>query len=225
FLHVNWPHFILNMVSLYGFGIFLIEVLGPVYFILTYLLSLIGGSLLSLLVHRQHGDYSAAGASGAISGIVLAVIAIFPQMEIQLFFAPFGIPGWVYALFYIGISIYGIRAARGNIGHDAHLGGALTGIIVACIFYPEALTTNYLTIALITLPIIVFIFLLLKNANLLVLPRKSQAKVIYMDIDDKYNEERANRQKELDRLLDKIGQYGIDSLSEKEKQKLKELSK
>lgn len=47
----------------------------------------------------------------------------------------------------------------------------------------------------------------------------------YYNIDHKFNEEKMNKQKELDKLLDKISRKGIDSLSSKEKQKLEEFSK
>src|SRR5688500_5484668 len=61
FLHVSWPHLIFNMISLYAFS----GTLGPVQFLLIYFVSLVGGNLLSIFIHRNHNDYSSAGASGA----------------------------------------------------------------------------------------------------------------------------------------------------------------
>lgn len=44
-------------------------------------------------------------------------------------------------------------------------------------------------------------------------------------IDDKYNSEKADREKEIDQLLSKMGKNGIDDLSEKDRKRLDELSK
>lgn len=225
FLHVSWPHFIFNMLSLYCFSFYLMAGCGIATFLIIYFISHLGGDLLTLFIHRHHGDYSSVGASAAISGLIFASIALFPGMEVTIFYATLGIPGWIYGLFYVGISIYGIKSNRGNLAHGAHLGGALTGALGICLFYPRILTENYITLLLITVPALVFIFMLLKNENLLLINKSSGNKILYMDIDDKYNEERANKQKEIDRLLDKISAHGINSLSEKEKQKLKDYSK
>lgn len=225
FLHVNWLHLILNMFSLYAFSSMLELHLGGINFLIVYLSSLLGGNLLALFIHRRHGDYSAVGASGAVCGVIFASIALFPGMDIHLF-GLFSLPGWIYGLLYIGISIYAIHSKRDNIGHEAHLGGALIGLIVAVALEPTAFANNYITILIIVVPVIVFIFVIVLRPQTLMIDNyyfKSHS--TYFDIDDKYNEERANKQHELDRLLDKIGKTGIGSLSKKERQRLDELSR
>src|SRR5437764_2427325 len=130
FLHVNWMHLIFNMLALYFFSGSLELYLGAVKFLLIYFLSLIGGDLLSLFIHRNDPDYDSVGASAGVNGIIFAAIALFPGMSLGLLFIPISIPGWLFGLVYVLYSIYGIRSRRNNIGHDAHLGGALVGLIV-----------------------------------------------------------------------------------------------
>src|ERR1700754_1606836 len=77
FLHVSWSHLIFNMISLYFFS-GVESYLGSGRFLIIYFSSLVGGELLSLLVHKNHGEYSSVGASGAICGIIFAAIAILP---------------------------------------------------------------------------------------------------------------------------------------------------
>src|SRR5215216_4521890 len=144
FLHVSWLHLIFNMLSLFVFSGLIEFYLGEMKFLVIYFVSLIGADLFSLFVHRNHGDYSSVGASGAISGIVFASIALFPGMSIGLFII--SMPAWLYGIVYIAFSIYGIRSNKNNIGHEAHLGGAIIGMLVVLIMEPAAFLENYLTI-------------------------------------------------------------------------------
>lgn len=165
FLHVSWQHLLFNMFSLYMFSDSVELVLGSGKFLLIYFTSLVGGNLLSLLVHKNHSDYSAVGASGAVSGIIFAAIALQPSIGIGMFFI--FIPGWIYGILFVGISIYGIKSQKDNIGHDAHLGGALIGMLAAIALEPEALRYNYIVISLITIPAMVFIYLIITKPHLL----------------------------------------------------------
>jgi membrane associated rhomboid family serine protease len=226
FLHVSWSHLIFNMISLYAFAGLLEAQLGGLYFAIIYFASLIGGDLLALLVHKNHGDYSAVGASGAVCGIIFASIALFPGFGIGFFGLPFSIPGWLYGILFVIYSIYGIKSNKSNIGHEAHLGGALIGMLVALIIYPTAVTENYFPVFLILIPTIAFIYLIVTKPQILFIDNlffKTHRK--YYNIDEKYNEQKLNKQKELDRLLDKISKKGMSSLTAKEKQQLEEYSK
>jgi membrane associated rhomboid family serine protease len=226
FLHVSWIHLILNMVSLYLFSGFVESYLGGGRFLIIYFASLIGGDLLSLFIHRNHGDYSAVGASGAVCGIIFASIAISPGMSVSMFGLPISLPAWLYGLAYILYSIYGIRSGKDNIGHDAHLGGALIGMAVALLMQPDALADNYITILLIAVPAIAFIcFIILKPHYLMVDNFFFKNQKDHYSPDHKYNEERYDRQKEVDRILEKIHRSGIKSLTQKEKDTLNEHSK
>lgn len=226
FLHIGWMHLIFNMVSLYAFSGATEAYLGGFKFAIVYFASLLGGDLLSLFVHRNHGDYSSVGASGAVCGIIFASLALFPGMGVRFFFLPIFIPGWLYGLLYVLYSIYGVHSKKDNIGHEAHLGGALIGMLTALLMQPEAFARNYTTILLIALPAIIFIWIIIKRPQALLVDNqfyKSHQK--YYTIDHKYNETRTNRQKEVDRILDKINKKGMGSLSKEEEQLLKEYSR
>jgi membrane associated rhomboid family serine protease len=144
FLHVDWTHIIFNMISLFAFSELLEIHIGPIYFLIIYFGSLIAGDLLALFIHKNHGDYSSVGASGAVCGIIFASIALFPGLEIGFFILPISIPSWIYGLLYTAYSIYGIKSKRDNIGHEAHLGGALVGMLIAIFLYPNSLVENYI---------------------------------------------------------------------------------
>lgn len=225
FLHVDWTHLIFNMISLYAFSGLLEINVGRINFIIIYFGSLIAGDLFALLIHKNHGDYNSVGASGAVFGVIFASIALFPGLEIGFFILPISIPSWIYGILYIGYSIYGIKSKRDNIGHEAHLGGALIGMMIAIILYPISLIENYLPILIIFIPSIIFIYIIITKPYVLYIDNyffKTHKK--YYSIEDKYNDQKVNQQKEIDRLLDKISKKGIKSLSKNEKEKLEEYS-
>lgn len=225
FLHVSWSHLIFNMISLYAFSGLLELHLGHFFFLLIYIISLIGGNLLALFIHRHHGDYSAAGASGAICGIIFASIALFPGLGIGFLGLPFFIPSWIYGILYIGFTIYGIQSNKDNVGHEAHLGGALIGMLVAILIQPSTLMVNYLVILLILIPTITFLYICVTKPHLLIINNHfTKSSNPYYDIDHQYNEQKVNKQMEIDKILDKINKKGLKSLSKKELQKLNDYS-
>jgi membrane associated rhomboid family serine protease len=220
FLHVGWMHLIFNMMALYFFAGSLISILGPIQFLLVYFSSLVGGNLLSLLVYKNQGDYTSVGASGAVNGAIFATIALEPGIKIMF------LPGWLFGLLYIGLTIYGVRSKRDNIGHEAHLGGAIIGMLVAICLRPAALLENYITILIIAVPTLVFIYLIITRPHLLLIDNLFfNTHTNHYSIDHKYNESQTNKQQEIDKILDKISKRGINSLSQKEKKMLKDFSK
>lgn len=224
FLHVSWAHLFFNMLSLCLFSFYLEPALYPLSYLVLYFGSLLGGNLLSLYLHRHNPPYSAAGASGAVSGVIFACIALFPGMNIHLF-GLLSIPGWVYGLGYVLYAIYGIKSKNDNIGHDAHLGGGLIGLLIACLISPQILLTNTATIVTILVPAIFFIYLIIHKPYLLLADNLYfKQHHLLSDIDHRYNFEKANRQKELDAILEKIHSKGINSLSKLEREKLERLS-
>jgi len=226
FLHVNWMHLIFNMLSLYIFSGLITATMGGFEFLLIYFVSLVGGELLSLLIHRHHGDYTSVGASGAVCGVLFASVAIYPDMPIGLLFLPIQIPGWIYALLFVLVSIYGIRSRKRNIGHDAHLGGALIGMILALVLHPSSLINNYGKILVILVPTIAFIYIIITRPDTLFVNNlfyKSHED--FYSIDHRYNAQQADKQQEVDRILEKISKRGMSSLTRKEKETLKDYSK
>lgn len=226
FLHVSWTHLLFNMISLYAFSGLVELLIGGASFLIIYFTSLIGGNLLALFVHRNHGDYSAVGASGAVCGIIFASIALFPEMEIGFIWLPFTFPSWIYGVLYVAYSIYGIKSKRDNIGHEAHLGGALIGMLCAIVILPHSISDHYLPILAILLPALAFLYLIITKPHVLLIDNFFFNKhKKYYNIDHRYNEQKVNRERELDKLLDKINQSGMQSLSAKERQKLEEYSR
>ncbi|WP_298778871.1 rhomboid family intramembrane serine protease [uncultured Polaribacter sp.] len=157
FLHVDWMHLGFNMYALYVFGDFVVSILGIFNFLIIYFGSLIAGSLYTLQYHKKEPYYSAVGASGAVSGIVYTSILVFPNMQLLLFFA-IPIPGYVFGVGYLLYSIYGMKKQVGNVGHAAHLGGAMGGFILTLILKPELFSTNTVFVILLAIPIILLLF-------------------------------------------------------------------
>ncbi|MDN3666862.1 rhomboid family intramembrane serine protease [Algibacter miyuki] len=154
FLHVDMQHLLFNMVSLYFFSSSVVSYLGVVGFLAVYIGSLLVGNLLSLYFHKNEYQYSAVGASGAVSGIIYSAILFRPDMSLYLFMIPVPIPAYLFGIGYLLYSIYGMKNKVGNIGHDAHFGGAIGGYFITLILAPGILQTNLLMVVLLALPIV-----------------------------------------------------------------------
>lgn len=165
FLHVDFSHLLFNMLTLFFFADVVINRIGTGKFVLIYILSLIVGNMLSFFFHKDEYHYSAVGASGAVTGILYSAILFNPDMGLYLFFIPIAIPAWIFGILYLLYSIYGMKNRLGNIGHDAHFGGAIAGYILSIAFVPSLLTTSLWIVALLAVPI-VLLFLLHKLGKL-----------------------------------------------------------
>lgn len=154
FLHVDWLHLGLNMYALYLFGGIVTQHTSTSNFLIIYFGSLLAGSLYSLKEHKKEPYYSAVGASGAVSGTIFSAILLDPGMKLYLLFIPIPIPGYIFGIGYILYSIYGLKNQVGNVGHSAHLGGAIGGFILTIILNSYLFTYNLATIILLAVPII-----------------------------------------------------------------------
>ncbi len=159
FLHVDQTHLFFNMFTLYIFADSVIAHIGIAKFIIIYFGSLIGGSLLALNFHKKEPYYSAVGASGAVMGIVYASIMLNPGMNLYMFFIPIPIPAYIFGVGYLLYSIFGMKKNWGNIGHSAHLGGAIGGFILTIALYPQIIQENQLMVIILAIPIVLmFVF-------------------------------------------------------------------
>jgi membrane associated rhomboid family serine protease len=159
FLHVDQTHLFFNMFALYMFADPIISKLGVVKFLIIYVCSLLAGSTLSLNFHKKEPYYSAVGASGAVMGIVYAAIMLNPDMSLYMFFIPIPIPGYVFGVGYLLYSMYGMKAQLGNIGHSAHIGGAIGGFVLTLALYPQIFNEDKFIIGILAVPIILmFLF-------------------------------------------------------------------
>jgi membrane associated rhomboid family serine protease len=163
FLHVDMQHLLFNMLTLYFFAGPVINHVGTTSFIIIYVASLVFGNLLSLYFHKNEYHYSAVGASGAVTGILYSAILLQPGMNLYMFFIPIPIPAYIFGIGYLLYSIYGMKNRIGNIGHDAHFGGAIGGYVVTLLLSPILFQTNLLMIVLLAIPIV--LLLVLKKAG------------------------------------------------------------
>ncbi len=135
FSHNMFLHFFVNMIVLMNFGPIIEILLGRRRFFTFYILAGLGGSLGHCFVSwyiLKDAELLALGASGALSGVILFFALAFPK-ERLLILGLIPIPALIGALAFVGLDVWGLMAqAKGGglpIGHGAHLGGALTGVI------------------------------------------------------------------------------------------------
>lgn len=164
FLHADWTHLLVNMLTLYFFAGAIIANMGPLIFLVIYFGSLLLGNFLSYAFHKNEYHYSAIGASGAVSGIVFAFVLLYPDQNLYLYFA-LPIKAWIFGIAYLVFSIYGMRKQLGNIGHDAHFGGAAAGYGLTLLFNPYLLTSQTEIVLLLAIPIVALFILLRTNKN------------------------------------------------------------
>ena len=155
FLHVDQMHLFFNMFTLYFFADEVISYLGPINFLLVYFGSLIVGNLLSFYFHKNEYHYSAVGASGAVTGVLYSAILLNPDMELYMMFIPIAIPAYIFGIGYLMYSIYGMKNSVGNIGHDAHFGGAIGGYVITLILATWLFEENLLMVGLLAIPIVI----------------------------------------------------------------------
>ena len=165
FLHADVTHLLFNMITLYFFADAVIFELDRVNFMIIYFASLVFGNLLSLYFHKDEYWYSAIGASGAVTGILYSAILLQPEMSLYMFFVPIPIPGYVFGIGYLLYSIYGMKNRIGNIGHDAHFGGAVGGYAITLVLMPSLFRTDLGYVGLLAIPIVI-LFVLYKTGKL-----------------------------------------------------------
>ncbi|MBA4320092.1 MAG: rhomboid family intramembrane serine protease [Flavobacterium sp.] len=165
FLHADMGHLFFNMFTLYMFAPVVINYFGSASFFLIYMASLVFGSLLTLLMHKNDYSYRAIGASGAVMGVLYSAILIDPSMNLYLFFIPIPIPAYLFGIGYLLYSIYGMKAKNDNIGHTAHFGGAVGGYLITLLKEPTMLVDNTVMVILLAIPIII-LFVMSKMGKL-----------------------------------------------------------
>jgi len=137
FMHVGVEHLMGNMIFLFFLGSILERAVGGRNFLIIYFFSGLCAGMLVLFAPELGlmGYYDVVmGASGAIFGIVGALVVLRPMQTIYLhFFMP--MPMIVFGLFYIGFELYMMMTA-GDVGiaHSAHFGGAVGGLIIGSYF-------------------------------------------------------------------------------------------
>ena len=203
FSHASFGHLFFNMFSFYIFGSLIARRMSGWKFLSLYLAGGIIGNLFFMACF-SHGQYALLGASGAVFGIMMATAMLDPDRRFVLIFMPF-FPIKTKTLI-IAFTIIEIISQLGNANsgtaHLAHLGGFIGGYIFTLLFLKKQILWNPLGF-------------LRKNA-----PRKAP-NVTFKVVNPQFQNMPVT-QKELDYLLDKISQHGINSLSEQELARLKQ---
>lgn len=138
FVHATYAHLLFNALTLWSFGFPLERRMGSGAFLALYAIGLLVSDAGTVYRQRNNPDYASLGASGAILAVLFASIIYFPQQSIFVAFVPIPIPAWLFAFGYLGYTLYASRFARDHVNHDAHLGGAVAGLLFVLLTDPAA---------------------------------------------------------------------------------------
>src|SRR5690606_25700704 len=107
----------------------------PLTFLLCYLSAIVVAILPSYLKNQGNPRYFSLGASGAVSAVLFAFVLISPWSLIFVFFIP--APAIIYAVFYVGYSLWMDHKGGDRINHSAHPSGAVFGVIFMLAMEPR----------------------------------------------------------------------------------------
>lgn len=225
FMHAGITHLFFNMFALWMFGRIMEQVWGPKRFIIYYLACGIGAALV-----QEAGQLfgfispyaSTIGASGAVYGILLAFGVTFPDERMFIIPFPFPIKAKYFVFGYAAIEVFEGLAASDGVAHFAHLGGMFFGLLLILYwkgqfkakinsqkggFWSRTVSSRPLNTAY------------NKDERSSTMNAQPERRADY-----EYNAERAARNAEIDRILDKVRMSGYQSLTAEEKRMLFEAS-
>ena len=218
FLHVDFIHILVNLLWLFWFGTVFIQDLGLKKLLSTYLLGGLTGGILFVIFYNIFPVFSQAressvalGASASVMAVVIAAATYRPDRRMHLILiGPVKIVYIALAMFIL-TSMVDFSVNTG--GKIAHIGGALMGFLIAY-YYKQGkdITRGFER--------------MLDRMATWFKPAKQKMKVTHKRSSDdiEYNAQKANEQKEIDIILDKISKAGYDSLSASEKELLFKMS-
>ena len=140
FIHADFMHLLFNMITLFFFGPQIESLMGDVgvwVYPVFYISALVVSILPTYLKNQKNPNYLSLGASGAVSAILFAYILVRPWSIIGVFFIP--MPAILFAVLYVGYSIWMDRRGGDRINHSAHLAGAAYGVLFMLVMEPRVL--------------------------------------------------------------------------------------
>ncbi len=138
FVHADLMHLIFNMMTFYFFAFGLERIIGSTHFLLLYCAGLLVSHAGTYIKQKNNPEYACLGASGAISAVLFAAIVFNPEQSLFIIPIPVPIPAPLFGIGYLAYTWYAARNPHGRINHDAHLGGAITGLVYVALIEPRA---------------------------------------------------------------------------------------
>ena len=141
FIHADFMHLLFNMITLYFFGTqieaLMTNAVGIWVYPVFYLSALVVSILPTYLKNQHNPNYLSLGASGAVSAVLFAFILVAPWQLIFVLFIP--LPAVVFAVLYVGYSIWMDRRGGDRNNHSAPLAGASYRVNLLIIMRPQVL--------------------------------------------------------------------------------------
>jgi membrane associated rhomboid family serine protease len=136
-LHANMGHLFLNMFVLFIFGVILERTIGEAHFIALYASGILFSAVPSVFRYKDEPDFATLGASGAVEAVLFGFILLFPTESLYIMFIPIPIPAWLFGIAFLAYSIFASKSQGSRINHEAHIAGALWGVLYLLIFVPN----------------------------------------------------------------------------------------
>lgn len=144
FVHINYTHLFFNMFALYFFGqhvAYYFGRMGNELLVVLYLSGIVISDIPTYLKYKDVPNYNSLGASGGVAAVLFSSIMFEPLNPIYIMFIPIGIPGFVLGTLYLVYSYYQGKRMADNINHDAHLYGAIFGLVFTVVIRPGVLVS------------------------------------------------------------------------------------
>lgn len=139
FLHAGMGHLLVNMFVLFFFGVVIEQTLGVSHYLALYFSGLAFSAIPSLVRHREDPNYATLGASGAVESVLFGFIFLYPTEKIIIILLPIPIPAWIFGLLFLLYSVFESKREGGNVNHEAHIAGALWGVLYLIFFVPGSM--------------------------------------------------------------------------------------
>ena len=139
-VHADFGHLLMNMLTFYFFAFTLERYIGTIPFVILYAVGLLASSAYTLYRHAKEPQYATLGASGAIAAVLFAYIVYDPLSTLYIIPFPVPIPAFLFAIAYLAYTYWAANQRSDGINHDAHLWGAISGLLFVAVLEPSAYT-------------------------------------------------------------------------------------